>query len=401
MRVFRTILGMLLLTTGLPALLTGGGLWAVTRHGDAYTGELQKLTVPGYAVVVPDFDRLLRDDAPFARLAGSRLLLSAATADGPAFLGLAPSDQVARYLAGVPYNRIDAIDLGTGILPVTTVRQGGRGIPAGTPATRDIWTVKGLGRLGITPGILGDRPHSLVLMNPGGAPVGRLTTIAELTAGWLDTTAWALLGLGSLLLIAGLVILTWPARRRDVVYIVESGRFPELMHALGAPLPDPAHPLISPSPSLPGAVLPSPPGDALPGVVVPGTALPGIAIQLPVGRNGGAHRPRTLADTRRPSAGLPGSRPPALPQFDWPPRRPSSGSPARVVDHQTGTLATDSGHSTDTLSPAAPRPATSFPDLPAGTRGNSPAGTPTTHLDVALAGPAAHPAPGAGTPPAA
>jgi hypothetical protein len=94
MRVFRTILGMVLLTVGLPTLLGGGGLWAVMQHrdpGGAFSGELQRLTVPGYAVVIPDIDRLLRDDAPFARIGGTQVRLSAATVDGRAFLGLAPS----------------------------------------------------------------------------------------------------------------------------------------------------------------------------------------------------------------------------------------------------------------------------------------------------------------------
>ncbi|MBW6432311.1 hypothetical protein KZ829_00940 [Actinoplanes hulinensis] len=287
MRVFRTILGMLLLTIGLPALLAGGGLWAVMQHrdpGGAFTGELQRLTVPGYAVVVPDIDRLLRDDVPFARMTGTRMRLSAATADGPAFLGIAPSDAVARYLAGVPYNRVDGVDLGTGILPVTAVRSGGRRTPDGVPARQTFWTASGAGLLAFTPAELGDRPHSLVLMNPGGTPVTRLATVAEVRPGWLNSGTWGLLTLGTLLVMAGVIVLTWPGRRREVVYVVEPSQVPELMHAIGAPLP------------LPG----------------------GRAYHA--GARGGAHRPRTLADSRP-------SRPPALPQFAWPPKRPAGPFP--------------------------------------------------------------------------
>ncbi|GIE37268.1 hypothetical protein [Actinoplanes lobatus] len=287
MRVFRTILGMLLLTIGLPALLAGGGLWAVMQHrdpGGAFTGELQRLTVPGYAVVVPDIDRLLRDDVPFARMTGTQMRLSAATADGPAFLGIAPSDTVARYLAGVPYNRVDAVDLGTGILPVTAVRSGGRRTPDGVPARQTFWTASGAGLLAFNPADLGDRPHSLVLMNPGGTPVARLATVAEVRPGWLNSGTWGLLTLGTLLVMAGVIVLSWPGRRREVVYVVEPSQVPELMHAIGAPLP------------LPG----------------------GLAYHA--GARGGAHRPRTLADSRP-------SRPPALPQFAWPPKRPAGPFP--------------------------------------------------------------------------
>ncbi|SDT69215.1 hypothetical protein [Actinoplanes derwentensis] len=378
MRVFRTILGMLLLTTGLPALLTGSGLWVVMQHrdpGGAFTGELQRLTVPGYAVVVPDIDRLLRDDVPFARINGTQLRLSAVTADGQAFLGIAPSEQVARYLAGTPYSRVDAVDIGTGILPVTTVRQGGRGIPAGAPGMQDIWTTKGTGRLSVSPGALGDRPYSLVLMHPRGAPVVRLAAIAEVRPGWLNTGTWGLLTLGTLLLMAGIVILTWPARRREVVYVVEPSQVPELMHAIGAPLPLPGLHHPGNKPGLPGypeySGLTGYPGDS---------GQPGDSGN----RSGGAHRPRSLADSRPrpfPARPLPAvadghprnsadgrSRPPALPQFDWPPHHPVDGSPVRTTGagHPAGTLVGASLAPTPSAGfpGPSPRPATASPEGP-------------------------------------
>ncbi|MDI6101873.1 hypothetical protein QLQ12_24955 [Actinoplanes sp. NEAU-A12] len=311
MRVFRTILGMLALTTGLPTLLAGGGLWAVMQHrdpGGAFSGELQRLTVPGYAVVIPDVDRLLRDDAPFARVDGTELRLSAITVDGRAFVGLAPSDEVARYLAGVPYSRVDAVDIGTGALPVTTSNSAGRQAPAGPPTQQSFWTTSGSGQLSLHPGELGDRPYSLVLMNPGGAPVVRLAAVAEVRPGWLNTGTWGLLTLGTLLAMAGVIILVWPGRRREVVYVVEPSQVPELMHAIGAPLP-----------------------------------LPGGVAYFAGGRPGGAHRPRTLADSRP-------ARPPALPQFAWPPtphagaaELPAGAEPATSLSTATltGTLPAD------------------------------------------------------------
>jgi hypothetical protein len=318
MRVFRTILGMLLLTTGLPALLAGGGLWAVMQHrdpGGAFSGELQRLTVPGYAVVVPDIDRLLRDDVPFARIGDTQLRLSAVTVDGPAFLGLAPADEVTRYLTGVPYSQIDAIDIGTGALPVTTTRAGGRQAPAGPPGQQPIWIASGTGQISITPGELLDRPYSLVLMNPGGGPVMRLATIAEIRPGWLNPSTWGLLTLGTLLVMLGVTALVWPGRRREVVYVVEPGQVPELMHAIGAPLP-----------------------------------LPGGVAYFAGGRSGGAHRPRTLADSR--------PRPPALPQFAWPPNAPELPSGGAVpLNAATITKPIPSGTPagpTDEPSPAAP-----------------------------------------------
>ena len=292
MRVFRTILGMVLLTTGLPSLLAGGGLWAVMQHrdpGGAYSGELQQLTVPGYALVVPDIDRLLHDHAPFTRIGDSELGLSAVTAEGQAFLGLAPSDEVARYLAGVPHSRVDGIDIGTGALPVaTTVIPGGHG-PATVPGAQRLWTASGTGQIAFNPDDLDDRPYSLVVMSPVARPIVRLAAIAEVRPGWLGSGVWGFLTLGTLLAMGGVIALSWPGRRREVVYVVEPSQVPELMHAIGAPLP-----------------------------------LPGGTAYFSGGR-GGAHRPRTLADSRP-------SRPPALPQFAWPPNRaathPTDPAPA-------------------------------------------------------------------------
>ncbi|MEV4277771.1 hypothetical protein [Actinoplanes xinjiangensis] len=353
MRVFRTILGMLLLTIGLPTLLGGGGLWAVMQHrdpGGAFSGELQRLTVPGYAVVIPDIDRLLRDDAPFARIGDTRIRLSAATVDGRAFLGLAPSDEVARYLTGVPHTQIDAIDIGTGLLPVTTSRVGGRRAPTGAPVQQPFWTTSGSGQISLTPAELTDRPYSLVLMNPGGAAVLRIAVVAEVRPGWLNSGTWGLLTLGTLLVMAGVIVLVWPGRRREVVYVVEPSQVPELMHAIGAPLP------------LPGGV-----------AYFAGT------------RSGGAHRPRTLADMR--------PRPPALPQFAWPPNAPATRTAAlpagRPVTLSTATLdPTPAGTPTDDLfADDEDLPGPGYPESPGYPAGRAPAG-PFTGPGVPPAGPA-------------
>ena len=93
MRVLRTILGMLLLTIGLPALLVGAGFWSAMQHrdaGGAFSGPLQSVSSTGYAVVVDDVDALLRADVPFARFGNSRLRLTAFTTRGPALGGRAP-----------------------------------------------------------------------------------------------------------------------------------------------------------------------------------------------------------------------------------------------------------------------------------------------------------------------
>ncbi|GLY01278.1 hypothetical protein [Actinoplanes sp. NBRC 101535] len=280
MRVFRTILGMLLLTIGLPALLAAGGLWTVMQHrdpGGAFSGELQRLTVPGYALVVPDIDQLLRSDAPFARIGGTELRLSALTTNGPAFVGLAPSADAARYLDGVPFSQVGAVSVGTGILPVSATPVAGHRAPAGSPAGERIWTRSGTGQLAFTPEELAGGPYSLIVMNTSGNPLSRLATVAEIRPGWMNSSTWGLFTLGTLLVMAGFIALTWPGRHREVVYVVEPSQVPELMHAIGAPLP------LGPGP-----------------------------------RHSGVYRQRALTATWSGPA-------PALPEFIWPPRHQPGG----------------------------------------------------------------------------
>ncbi|HET6482847.1 MAG TPA: hypothetical protein VFG35_22820, partial [Actinoplanes sp.] len=263
MRVFRTILGMLALTIGLPSLLAGVGLWAAMQHrdqGGAFSGELQRLSTPGYAVVVEDVDQLLRTDAPFTRLGDTQLRLLARTADGPAFIGLAPTGAVRQYLDGVAHSTVSSVDIGTGALPVATTSVNGQQTPRLKPDQVPFWTRtdRGAGQISWIPADVRGGPYSLVVMSRQAAAGLQVNATAELRPGWLNSSAWGLLTLGTLLIMIGMAVLAWLGRRREIVYVVEPSQVPDLMRAIGAPLP----------------------------------ALPST------GRPVGAHRPRTLADPR-------------------------------------------------------------------------------------------------------
>ena len=277
MRVVRTVLGLLLLTVGIPALLIGAALWAVMQHRDAggsFGGRLQPVVTPGYAVVVDDTDELLSADVPFARRGDTRLRLIARTADGPAFVGLAPTADVRRYLADVPRQAVRSVDIGTGLLNIDTVRVAGSRAPAVVPGQAGIWLKAGNGQLDWNPATLRGSAYSLVIMSPSAQPGIRLNSTAAVSPGWLNSSTWALLVLGSLAVLAGMIILAWPSRRREIVYVVEPSQVPDLVKAIGAPLP----------------------------------------VGRTSGRRIGAHRPRTLADSSR-------GRTPAAPPTTWPPAR--------------------------------------------------------------------------------
>ena len=326
MRVIRTILGMLMLTIGLPALLVGAGFWAVMQHrdaGGAFSGALHRVTTPGYAIVVDDLDALLRENAPFARVGGTRLRLTATTPDGPAFIGIAPAAQAAGYLAGVPRATIDSVNIGTGTLPVVTSRVDGSQIPAALPGAETFWTRAGAGALDWSPADLRGGAYSLVIMSRNAQPGLRLNATAELRPGWLNSSTWALLMLGSLLVMGGLIVLGWPVRRREIVYVVEPSQVPQLMKKIGSP--------------------------------------------IPLGRSGGRHaaanRPRTLADAQSKGGAT------ARPQLKWPPVTSASASPASLSVAPVSPAVAPASPASSPAAPVSPAPA-----FPAAARSRAGAG---------------------------
>lgn len=238
MRFVRTIAGMLLLTVGIPTLLTGAGLWVAARHADpdgGFGARFETVRTAGHAVVVTDLDRLLRAEAPFARTGQARLRLTARTADGPAFLGLAPTDQVGRWLADVPHATVTRVALARGPLPVRLEPAGppAAGTAAAAPADQDFWVRQGIGALEWSPAALAGRSLSLVVMRPDARADLALELQAEVRAGWFPGAAWALLAGGTLLLVLAVVLLLRPVRPREVVFVVEPDQVPVLAGRLG------------------------------------------------------------------------------------------------------------------------------------------------------------------------
>ncbi|MFF5171437.1 hypothetical protein ACFY3U_02235 [Micromonospora sp. NPDC000089] len=289
MRFVRALTGLLLLVVGIPALLIGLGLWSVDRQAgpdDAFGARVEPVRTAGRAVVVTDVDALLRDAAPFARDGRAGLRLTAATTDGPAFLGLAPTVEVRRWLADVPHATVDRVTPARGPLPVRLRETAGSptAVPA-VPLDQHFWVREGIGAIQWSPAELSGRGLSLVVMRPDGAADLALDMGAELRVGWLGPVAWGLLAGGLLLIASAALVLLRPVRPREVVFVVEPDQVPVLAGRLGVS-------------SLSGLGRPTPERE----LVAVGTATePG----RPAIGAGPTNRPATLAD---------------LPP--WPPERP-------------------------------------------------------------------------------
>lgn len=241
-RVVRAVIGTGLLLVGLPLLLAGGALWFGMQHQDPAGGYSASLApVPtdgGYAVVASDVDALLRREAPFTRSGQTTLRLTARTATGPAFVGLAPPADVARYLAGVPHTRVDRVRLARGPLPVVTTPVDGAAQPAAGPDAQSFWrTSSQTGTLEWSPSELRGERLALVVMDPQAQAPVRVELAARVHPQWLGSTTLGLLVLGTLLLLVAVVALAWPSRPREIVYVVPPAQLPEIAAHLGVPVP--------------------------------------------------------------------------------------------------------------------------------------------------------------------
>ncbi|SDX92996.1 hypothetical protein SAMN05444365_101112 [Micromonospora pattaloongensis] len=357
MRVVRAIVGMLLLTVGVPTFFVGGALWMAAQHrdaGGAFSGSMQRLERTGSAVVVPDLDALLARDAPFTRDDRTTLRITAQTEAGPSFVGIAPSALVTSYLAGLPHARVDAVGVARGPLPVqlTRVPRGGvEPVPAAEPATQSFWLRQGVGALDLTPAELRGQEVALVIMRPDGRLAAGVELRAEVRPGWLDPTSWGLLALGALAIAAGTAVLAWPTRPREVVIVVEPDQVPALAARLGLQTLNG----IGRDATVPaGTALPSPSAPGSAAQTLPSPSAPGSAAQAPPAWPAPSTRPATLADTTdaspsnpsatgspavpsgragdevRPGPVRPGPvRPPVTPTLAWPPAPDAvAGTPA-------------------------------------------------------------------------
>ncbi|OLB77434.1 MAG: hypothetical protein AUI14_15935 [Actinobacteria bacterium 13_2_20CM_2_71_6] len=297
----RVLLGVVAILVALPLLLGGVALWAAMQHradDGSFTASLAPMHTSGYAVVVPDVDTLLRREAPFVRGGQTTLRFTARTGSGAAFIGLAPRAAVERYLTGVSYAAVSQIRLARGGLPVNLTPVPGSFAPPSPPVDQTFWLVSSTsGTLFWSPSDLRGDQLALVVMNPSGAQAGEVSASAAMMPRWLDPTTWGLLILGTVAFLIGMVLLFWPRRQREIVYVVEPSQVPEIAARLGIstePLaaalggvPDPFD-LLGPRDGTddpePDALASSVPGaaQAAPGSAsaAPGMAAPGMAASV-------------------------------------------------------------------------------------------------------------------------
>ncbi|PZF89238.1 hypothetical protein C1I93_24180, partial [Micromonospora endophytica] len=240
MRFVWALVGMLLLAVGTTALAGAAALGLTTGRAapdGVFTAHIESVRTPGHAVVVTDLDALVRREVPFAGGGPARFRLDARTPDGPAFVGLAPADEVQRWLGAAPRAVVQRVALARGALPVrleqVTPAAGAPPTVPAAPAAQTFWVRAGNGVLEWSPADLAGRRLSLVLMRPDGGTDLGLDLRAELRAGWVAPATWGLLTGGILLITLAALLLLRPIRPREVIFVVEPDQVPVLAGRLG------------------------------------------------------------------------------------------------------------------------------------------------------------------------
>jgi len=162
------------------------------------TGD-EELYSAGYAITSGDFN--VEGDTAGVDLGGvaSFQLEAENTRDRPLFLGIGPSDDVDRYLAGVAHSEVD--DFSRRGNAVYTQVDGGR--PRTPPAAQPFWIAQsaGLGRQRIE-WDLDTGSLTAVAMNADGSQIVRLTGEAGVKLAWLLWAGIALILIGFAISIA-------------------------------------------------------------------------------------------------------------------------------------------------------------------------------------------------------
>jgi hypothetical protein len=236
MRVLRTLFGVVLVLTGVPMVLFAAIGWSVLRQGpdgDGFAPTHAFVRADGRAVHVVDMAALAERTRVSVLPGSDRVRVTVRSGSGPLFVALAPTVHARRYLDGVARTELSAAD---GILDV-------EGPVAPAPAVaQPFWDATAERRDGIHLLEFTPRPAtSLVIVKANGEAGIDATVSVGTYPNWLGGGTWWLLvgGLGALM--AGVALLAWPDRRREVVLVVEANRMVDfadrIAEGLGGPSP--------------------------------------------------------------------------------------------------------------------------------------------------------------------
>lgn len=241
------ILGIIVLLIGMAATLGGTGL--VVAFGSQ--GELEtpvgKTDTGGYALALTEFDVQTGNENVRDAL---ELSFGGSSPDGrQLFAGIAPTEQVAQYLRGVPYAAVSSVDVsGT----TDKVEIPGTGTPK-PPQEQTFWTKTAVGTNVLLPVDPAQTSQTLVIMNADGAAA----VAAELELGIQSPVIFplgiGLIGFGGIFIILAIWLFVRAGRKkRRSAANLPPGAYPPAAYPGGAYPPE-ASPSVLPGMGSPAA----------------------------------------------------------------------------------------------------------------------------------------------------
>jgi hypothetical protein len=215
-RIVALVLGICLLLPGL-GLLVGGGalLWVeqVDRNGQGFlNSSTESFATPGYALSSERIDLATGADwLPASVALGQVRVDVTGTKGSPIFVGIAPVNAAAAYLAGVRHTVI--ADLGMNSSGSGTLVSGGA--PAGPPGAQTFWVSKASGagsqQLSWSP----EKGNwTLVVMNADASAGVAVQAGVGATVPALGSIAWFVLLTGLVVSLVGVLLIVLASRRR-------------------------------------------------------------------------------------------------------------------------------------------------------------------------------------------
>ncbi len=205
------VIGVVLALVGLPLLVGGLGLgWALGTQRDSdgfFSTATGRFTTSTPALTMGDLEIVgAAADTVWAGRDLATLRISAADADGAGvFVGIAPTADLARYLAPTAYDQVDTLRADP--FGYTVTRHGSGAAPIAPPGDQSFWTASASG-----PGTqtvvwrLEPGTYAAVVMNQDGTPGVTVDASAAGRSGVLVPLAWTLGIVGALVLVAGALL---------------------------------------------------------------------------------------------------------------------------------------------------------------------------------------------------
>ncbi|MBN1629518.1 MAG: hypothetical protein JW990_07135 [Thermoleophilia bacterium] len=219
LKIVLLILGVVLALAGALSVASGAFVLSLdSRYSDAsgfFTTPTQTIGSNGFALTVPDINGQLAGEWQRWGLSHARATVrvtGSSKLPGAVFVGIGPTAQVSKYVAGIARDRVTSIDLRAG--SVEYDHEDGTALPA-PPDEQDFWAAKAAGNGRQTlEWTLQEGDWAVVIMNADGSAPVAVDMRLGARFGVIKPLIIGLLVGGVVVLAGGLTLIVVGARRR-------------------------------------------------------------------------------------------------------------------------------------------------------------------------------------------